>query len=135
MTEHGSTSSFYVFPQDLNYGNTLFGGKLLAEIDCEASKVAKSVIYGTGADNTVTAHFDVDFKHMAKQGSLIVMFADIVELGRSSMKINVDCFVKIGPDKKDWIPVCSAKTVFVAIKDEKPYPHGKSMPCVPEPHL
>ena len=127
MTEHFSTSSFYVFPQDLNKGNTLFGGKLLSEIDCEASKVAESVIYNSGADGAVTAHFDVDFKYMAKQGNLIVMEADVVELGRTSIKINVDCYVKLSPDRNDWILVCSAKTVFVAIKDEKPFPHGKKV--------
>lgn len=132
MTEHFATSSFYVFPQDLNFGNTLFGGKLLAEIDCEASKVAKSVIYGSDADNTVTARFEVDFKKMAHQGDLIVMEADVFELGRTSMKINVDVFIKRGPDRKDWMCICSAKTVFVAVKDEKPFPHGKELKKSPD---
>ena len=125
-TEHFSTSSFNVFPNDLNFGNTLFGGKLMSEIDCEASKVAKSIIYGTEADNIVTACFDhIDFLNPAYQGDLVVMEADVYELGNSSMKIRVDCYVKKGPNKADWLLICSAKTTFVALKNGKSFHHGK----------
>lgn len=126
MTTYFSTSSFNVFPNDLNYGNTLFGGKLLAEIDCEAAKVARNIIWGTEADNVVTASFDrVDFVSSAKQGELVLMEADVYELGRTSMKIKVDCYVKHGPDRTNWRLICSAKTVFVALKEGQPCPHGK----------
>jgi len=128
MTEHFSTSSFHVFPDNLNYGNTLFGGKLLAEIDCEASKVAKSVIYGTAADNAVTARFEgVDFIAPARQGNLVIMEADLVKLGTTSMTIKVDCYIKIGSNKERWILICSAITIFVALKNGKKFPHGKTM--------
>jgi len=128
MTKHFSTSSFFVFSKDLNYGETLFGGKLLAEIDCEAAKVARSLIYDTGADNAVTASFDrVDFKAPAKKGDLVVMEADIYELGRTSIKIEINVWIRRGTDKKDWIEICKAHTTFVALKDGKTYPHRKNM--------
>lgn len=124
MTKHFSTSSFFVFSKDLNYGETLFGGKLLAEIDCEAAKVARSLVYDTGSDNAVTASFDrVDFKSPAKKGDLVVMEADIVDLGRTSIKIDIGVWIKKGPDKRDWILICNAHTTFVALKDGRPYPH------------
>lgn len=129
MTIYQSVSSFQVFPNDLNFGNTLFGGKLLAEIDCEASKVARNVVYGTEATNVVTASFDrVNFLHPGEQGDMIIMFADVVEFGTTSMKINVDCYIKRGPDMKDWILLCNAKTTFVAKKGKENYAHGKTMP-------
>lgn len=128
MTKHASISSFFVFSKDLNYGNTLFGGKMLAEIDCEAAKVAKSIIYDTEATNTVTASFDrVDFKSPARKGDLIIMEADVIELGRTSMKVSVTASIKIGPNREDWKEICKATTTFVALKDDTPYPHGKSM--------
>lgn len=128
MTKHFSTSSFFVFSKDLNYGETLFGGKLLAEIDCEAAKVARSLVYDTGADNAVTASFDrVDFKAPAKKGDLIVMEADINDLGRTSINIHVGVWIKKGPDKQDWILICNAHTTFVALKDGRPYPHKKTL--------
>ena len=131
MTKHFSTSSFFVFSKDLNYGETLFGGKLLAEIDCGAAKVARSLVYDTGADNAVTASFDrVDFKAPAKKGDLVVMEADIVELGRTSIKIEIYVWVKKGTDKKDWIEICKAHTTFVAMKDGRSYPHRKDMESI-----
>lgn len=127
-TIYQSVSSFQVFPNDLNFGNTLFGGKLLAEIDCEASKVARNAVYGTEADNVVTASFDrVNFLHPGEQGDLIIMYADVVEFGVTSMKINVDCYIKRGPDMKNWILLCSAKTTFVAMKNKSKYVHGKML--------
>jgi acyl-CoA hydrolase len=126
MSKYYFSSSFNVFPQDLNMGNTLFGGKLLAELDCEAAKVAKAVIWGTEANNVVTACFDrIDFKAPAKQADLVVMEADVFEFGKTSMKIQVRAFIWKGPEKKDWILICDAKATFVALKDGKPFPHGK----------
>jgi acyl-CoA hydrolase len=138
MTEHFKTSSFNVFPTDLNHGNTLFGGKILAEIDCEAAKVARSVIYNTQPfvdahegvkryPSAVTARFEVDFQQPAYQADLVIMEADVVELGRTSMKINVDAYVWNGPDRTNWRKICQAKTVFVCVLDGKPYPHGQTL--------
>lgn len=126
ITKHFSTSSFYVFPNSLNWGNTLFGGKLLAEMDCEAAKVAQSVVMETAADNVVTACIErVDFLSPAKQKDLIVMEADVYEYGRTSMKIYVKCFKKIGHNRSDWKEICTAKFVFVSMKDDKPFAHGQ----------
>lgn len=39
--------SFIVFPEDLNYVGSLFGGKVLAEMDLTAAKAARRLLYGT----------------------------------------------------------------------------------------
>jgi acyl-CoA hydrolase len=126
-TIHFQTSSFTVFPTDLNYGNTLFGGKMMAEIDCEAAKVARSVLYGTGADNAVTKTFNTEFLNPAKQSDLVVMEADVVTLGTTSITIQVDAYVWAGPDRKNWKKICSVQTVFVALKDGQKFAHGQTM--------
>lgn len=136
MSQFKSNSSFQVFPGDLNHGATkltdiskatLFGGKLMAENDCEASKVARNVIWDTDADTVVTARVEgFDFEHPAKLGDLIIMEADIIKFGRSSMQIKVMSYIKNGPDKKLWIKICDALFTFVALKDGKSYPHGKT---------
>lgn len=128
QTKHFFTSSFNVFPSDLNHGNTLFGGKMLAEIDCEAAKVARSVIHGTQADNVVTACFDkINFINPAHQGDLVVMEADLIDLGKSSIKIQIDAYVWDSNDRRNWKPICSANATFVALQNGKPFPHGKTM--------
>jgi len=128
MSIHKSTSSFFVFNKDLNQGDTLFGGKLLSEIDCEAAKVTTSLIYDTESDNCVTASFDkVDFKYPAKKGDLVILEADIIDLGRTSVKIEIIVWIKKGTNKNNWLEICKAHTTFVCLKDGKPYPHGKTL--------
>lgn len=126
-TEHFKTSSFNVFPTDLNHGNTLFGGKILAEMDCEMAKVARSIIHETEADNVVTARFEVDFIAPAHQGDLVIMEADVYELGKSSMKLKTDVYIWNGSNRENWKKICTATSVFVALKNGKPFPHGKTI--------
>lgn len=126
-TKHFQTSSFNVFPNDLNYGNTLFGGKVMSEVDCEAAKAAKSVLAGTNATNAVTKTFNVDFIAPGRQGDLVVMEADVTAMGKSSITIVVDVYRWNGPDRSNWVQIGKVNTVFVALKDGVKYEHGLTM--------
>jgi acyl-CoA hydrolase len=115
--------SFTVFPQDLNYADSLFGGKVMAEMDIAGVKVVRRALYGTGADGAVTACVDrIDFKKPAFLGDLITMVAEIKTLGKSSIqvKISVSSESTMG-EVKD---ICAANFTFVAMKDKKSFPHG-----------
>ena len=58
-----ATHSFTVFPQDLNYEDTLFGGTIMQHMDIAGVKVVRRALYGTGADGAVTASVDrIDFE-------------------------------------------------------------------------
>jgi acyl-CoA hydrolase len=101
QTEFFSTSSFFVFSKDLKYGESLFGGKQLAEMDCVAAKVARAVIWNTEADSVVTASFDrVDFKAPAKRGDLVIMEADVISFGRTSLRIKIGVWIKRSLNKE-----------------------------------
>lgn len=118
-----STHSFTVFPQDLNYANTLFGGKVMAEMDIAGVKVVRRALYGTGADGCVTASVDrIDFHKPAFLGDLIVMVSEIKTLGKSSLQ------VRISVSRESTIgeveDICAANFTFVAMKDKKPFKHG-----------
>jgi acyl-CoA hydrolase len=115
--------SFMVFPEDLNYAGTLFGGKVLAEMDRVAAKAARRLLYGTPCDGSVTVSLDkVDFISPAHLGDFIELTANIKKLGRTSMEIHV--FVS----KEDFTgavsKICEGTFVFVSLKDGKPYPHS-----------
>ena len=117
--------SFTVFPQDLNYADTLFGGKVMAEMDIAGVKVVRRALYGTGAEGAVTASVDrIDFKKPAFLGDLITMTAEIKTLGKSSLQ------VKISVSRESQVgfieEICAANFTFVAMKDKKPFPHGLS---------
>ena len=76
-----------VFPDHTNHLGTLFGGQALAWMDkaafIAASRYARSTV--------VTARSEqVDFSRPIRQGQLVEVLARIVEVGRSSMQVEVE---------------------------------------------
>lgn len=115
--------SFIVFPDDLNYAGTLFGGKVLAEMDLTAAKATRRLLYGTDCDGAVTASLDkVDFKAPAHLGDIIELKAIIKKLGRTSIEI----YVHVSKENQtgEIETICDATFIFVSLKKGKPYPHG-----------
>jgi len=114
--------SFTVFPQDLNYADTLFGGKVMAEMDVAGVKVVRRAIYETDCDGAVTASVDkIDFKKPAFLGDLITMKADIKALGRSSIQVKIT--VTRESQRGDIEEICAANFTFVTMKDKKSHHH------------
>lgn len=114
--------SFIVFPEDLNYAGTLFGGKVLAEMDLTAAKAARRILYHTLCDGAVTASLNkVDFKSPAALGDIIELSATIERLGKTSIEIDVQVTKENQQGK--IATICEARFVFVSIKNGKPYPH------------
>jgi acyl-CoA hydrolase len=119
VTKH----SFMVFPEDMNYAGTLFGGKILAEMDKTALKASRRVLYGTYCDGAVTVSLDkVDSKKPAHLGDIIEIDAKIARLGRTSIEI----FVHVSKEdhQGEIETICDATFVFVSMKNAKPYPHN-----------
>ena len=114
--------SFIVFPDDLNYAGTLFGGKVLAEMDLTAAKATRRLLYGTDCDGAVTASLDkVDFKKPAHLGDIIELKASILHLGRTSIKI----YVHVSKENQtgEIETICDATFIFVSLKQGVPHPH------------
>lgn len=121
-----SYHTFTVFPDDLNYAGSLFGGKLLAEMDIAAIKAVRRMLYATRCDGAVTASLDkVDFKAAAKLGDIIELTATIVRLGSSS--IDVDVTVKRESEQGWEEEICQAKFTFVSLRKGKSFPHRMIM--------
>jgi acyl-CoA hydrolase len=117
--------SFTVFPQDLNYADTLFGGKIMAEMDVAGVKVVRRAIYGTDCDGAVTASVDkIDFKKPAFLGDLITMNAEIKAFGKSSIQVRITSSRE--SQRGEIQDVCSANFTFVTMKNKKSNPHGLS---------
>jgi|SRR6185312_3133151 len=128
--------SFTVFPDDLNYKGSLFGGKILSEIDIAGLKPVRRMLYNTDCDNLVTARFDrVDFLKPAKLGDIVEMTATICKLGRTSITVwvHVTKEDEFGNIEK----ICDAQLVFVSLKDGKPHPHNYYLrqEYIPSNHL
>lgn len=80
-----------VFPGDTNSYDTLFGGKALAWMD----EVAAIASMRFSRQQTVTVSLDkTDFKKPIPSGSFVELVAQVVDVGRSSMKIMVEVFIE-----------------------------------------
>lgn len=120
-----SIHSFTVFPSDLNYAGSLFGGKVMMEMDIAGVKVVRRALYDTGAEGCVTASFDrIDFHKPGFLGDLITMFAEIKAFGKSSIQVRIKVTREsVTGDVED---ICAANVTFISMKNKKPFPHGLS---------
>lgn len=117
-----ATHSFTVFPQDMNYAGSLFGGKVMSEMDIAGVKVVRRALYGSGSDGCVTASVDrIDFRKPAQLGDLIIMTSEIKALGKSSIQVRITVVRESLLGEVETI--CGANFTFVAMKDKKPFHH------------
>jgi len=115
--------TFTVFPEDLNYAGTLFGGKILAEMDIAAANTARRMLYHLEYDGVVTASLDrVDFIAPAVLGDIIEIRSMVVHTGKTSMIIDVS--VSKENIRGIQSTICSAKFTFVVLRQGKPCAHG-----------
>jgi len=112
-----------VMPSDLNYGNSLFGGRALEWIDEEAAIYA---ICQLETNVIVTKHIgEISFESPA-------MVGDVVEFGLTTKKvgntsITISCLVRNKITKKT---ICFADDIVFVKLDPKtrlPIPHGKTL--------
>ncbi|WP_448566665.1 acyl-CoA thioesterase [Thalassotalea ganghwensis] len=111
-----------VLPSDLNYGSSLFGGRVLQWIDEEAAIYA---ICQLETKFLVTKHIgEISFEAPAHKGDVVEFGLETKTVGRTS--ITISCLVRNKATKKT---ICFADDiVFVKVDPEsrKPVPHGKT---------
>jgi acyl-CoA hydrolase len=110
-----TTISKAVFPQTTNHHDTLFGGTALQWMD-EVSFIAATRF---SRQRIVTVSSDkIDFKHAVPAGTLVELTAEVIEVGRTSLKVEVNVLVESmyldGQEK-----AITGYFTFVAIDDDK----------------
>ena len=105
-------------PEDLNANNSLFGGALLRWIDEEAGIYAMTKLH---TQKVVTKYIsEIDFVSSAKQGDIIEIGLEFLDIGRTS--ITFRCAVRNIISKKVIIKI--DRIVFVKVDEhERPSPH------------
>ncbi|WP_298917272.1 hotdog domain-containing protein [uncultured Algimonas sp.] len=111
-----------VMPADLNSRGTLFGGRLLAWIDEEASVYAA---VESGAELVATKYIsEMDFQAPAMLGDVVEIGMEITNTTRVS--ITLRCSVRELRSKRDIVRI--DRMVFVAIDDNG---RPTRLPCGP----
>ena len=124
--QYESQSSFFVFDKDLNYAKSLFGGKIMAEADCEAAKVARNIAFACNADNAVTVNFNMEFIKPAETGDLININAKLHGYGNTSITVDIEV---TKTNKMHLQPVLIGRGVatFVIMKNGYKHSHHLNM--------
>jgi acyl-CoA thioesterase YciA len=108
-----------MMPRDTNYNGTIFGGIILSLIDQAAGTVA--AVRAQASVVTLKMN-EVIFHHPVFVGDLVSVYANVVSVGRTSMKIQARVYAH-RRDGGEPVHVTSAELVFVAIgPDHRPIP-------------
>lgn len=104
-----------VFPDTTNHHDTLFGGTALQWMD-EVSFIAATRF---SRQRIVTVSSDkIDFKHPVPAGSIVELIAQVVEVGRTSLKVEVNMLLE-GLYQDGQENAITGYFTFVAIDENK----------------
>ena len=98
-------------PADTNPAGDIFGGWLMAQMDLAAGNAATRRARGRAATVAVTG---MTFHSPVYVGDEVSLYADIVEVGRSSIKIEIEAWRR-SRNEEAINKVTEAVFVFVAI--------------------
>lgn len=108
-------------PADANANGDIFGGWLMSQMDLGGSNLAGRIAHGRIATVAVDA---MSFIRPVKVGDEVSVYAELVKVGRTSIKVNVEAWRR-ARDSASERRVTKAVFTFVAIDSEgQPRPIG-----------
>ena len=102
-----------VLPADTNADGDVFGGWIMSQMDLAGSIKASNIARGRVATVAVGA---MVFLRPVPIGSTICCYAEIEEVGRSSVRVLIDVWVK-PPQSQQRYKLTESSIVYVAIDD------------------
>lgn len=102
-------------PKDTNANGDIFGGWLVSQMDLAASIATKQVTRGRSATVAIK---NVIFLYPVSVGAIVSCYAEVVEIGRSSMHINIEVWISNAMTQAGQRKVAEGLFVFVAIDDK-----------------
>jgi acyl-CoA thioesterase YciA len=110
-------------PADANQNGDIFGGWIMSHVDIAGGTVASRVARGRVATVAVNAFV---FKQPVQVGDVVSFYADVVKIGNTSIRINVEVYAERGRADTRVVKVTEATLTFVAIDGEgRPRPIPK----------
>ena len=100
-------------PKDTNANGDIFGGWLLSQMDIAGAIAAADVANGRVATVAIDGMVFLTPVHM---GAIVTCYADILDIGRSSVRIMVEVWINSQHDGEP-IKVTEGEFVYVAIDE------------------
>lgn len=102
-------------PADVNHNGDVFGGWIMAQVDVAGAVPAMRRARGRVATVSVNSFL---FKQPVSVGDIVSFFAEVVETGRTSIKVNVEVFAERNPTQPMTVKVTEATLTYVAIDQQ-----------------
>lgn len=102
-------------PRDTNSNGDISGGWLVTQMDTAAAITAENLARGRA---TTMAIGEMSFIRPVKVGAVICCYTKVMQLGRSSMRINVEVWSRM-PEDTERQKVTEAEFVYVAIDQDR----------------
>ncbi|HET8711110.1 MAG TPA: acyl-CoA thioesterase [Spongiibacteraceae bacterium] len=104
-------------PKDTNSSGDIFAGWLVSQMDLASMVTATRIAKGRTATVAING---MAFYTPVQVGAVVTCYTEVLEIGRSSMRINVEVWI-IRPRQTERIKVTEGEFVFVAIDE-----HGRT---------
>ena len=113
-TPRGSLSLQNVaMPRDTNANGDIFGGWLVSQMDLAAMVAATRVAHGRVVTVAING---MAFYTPVHVGAVVSCYTDIIEIGRSSVRISVEVWIT-GKHSLEQVKVTEGEFVYVAIDE------------------
>mgnify|MGYP000879947602 FL=1 len=99
-------------PADVNHAGDIFGGYVMANVDLAGGIVAIRRARGRGATIAVNQFL---FKQPVSVGDVLSFYAEVIQVGRTSMTINVEVYAERRPADPVVVKVTEAQLTYVAL--------------------
>ena len=102
-------------PADLNAYGAVFGGWVMAQVDIAGSIPALRRARGRVATVAVNSF---QFKQAVSVGDVVSFYAEVVQVGRTSITVDVEVFAERHPENPVVVKVTEAQLTYVAVDAE-----------------
>ncbi|MQM31436.1 MAG: acyl-CoA thioesterase [Candidatus Accumulibacter phosphatis] len=99
-------------PADVNPQGDVFGGWIMAQVDVAGAIPAMHRARGRVATVAVNSFL---FKQPVSVGDVVSFFAEVIETGRTSIKVRVEVYAERNPTQPITVKVTEAVLTYVAI--------------------
>ncbi|WP_300334305.1 acyl-CoA thioesterase [Accumulibacter sp.] len=99
-------------PADVNPQGDVFGGWIMAQVDVAGALPAMRRARGRVTTVAVNSFL---FKQPVSVGDLVSFYADVVDTGRTSMRVRVEVYAERHPAQPITVKVTEAVLTYVAI--------------------
>ena len=99
-------------PADVNHAGDIFGGYVMANVDLAGGIVAIRRARGRVATIAVNQFL---FKQPVSVGDVLSFYAEVIQVGHTSMTINVEVYAERHPADPIVVKVTEAQLTYVAL--------------------